>query len=84
MAVHEFCHSEEGSNVDTDSYRVMKLVNVNTSKIDGHPLRVWHEMTLDCRFHAFKESNVYKEFRKTHPKADIGKEVFRLSIKEDG
>jgi hypothetical protein len=50
MAVHEFCHSEEGSNVDTESYRIMKLMNVNTNKIDGHPLRVWHEMTNESRF----------------------------------
>jgi hypothetical protein len=80
MAVHEFCHSEEGSNVDTESYRIMKLLNVNTNKIDGHPLRVWHEMTNKTRFMAFKESSVYKEFRDTHGDAEIGEEVFRLTV----
>ena len=80
MAVHEFCHSEEGSNVDTESYRIMKLLNVNTNKVDGHPLRVWHEMTNESRFNAFEDSNVYKEFRETHEKAEICIEVFRLTV----
>jgi hypothetical protein len=80
IAVHELCHSNEGSNVDTESYRIMKLMNVNTNKIDGHPLRVWYKMTNKIRFNASKESNVYKEFRDTHDQVEIGEEVFRLTV----
>jgi GTP cyclohydrolase FolE2 len=37
-------------------------------------------MTNESRFNAFKEANVYKEFQETHEKAEIGKEVFRLTV----
>jgi hypothetical protein len=38
--VLNYCHSDEGSGVDTESRRVYKVKNEFTKKIETHPLRV--------------------------------------------
>ena len=61
--IHDFCHSEEGSNVDTESYRVYKIKDPDTGEVENHPARVWNETSNAKRYQSFTESSMYKEFQ---------------------
>jgi hypothetical protein len=79
-SVHAFCHSEEGSRLDTQSYRVFNTSNLDTGKTEKHPLRVWNTLGLGNRHRSFLESKTYKRFIEINPGKTIGIEVFRLSV----
>jgi hypothetical protein len=79
--VREFCH-DEGSNVDTESYRVYKIKDPDTGVVANHPARVWNETTHTKRYESFKTSNAYREFQANNNGRTIGKEVFRLEVCE--
>jgi hypothetical protein len=49
LCVDAFCHSEEGSRVDTESKRVYKIFYPATSMFESHPARVWNETTNEDR-----------------------------------
>jgi hypothetical protein len=78
--VHAFCHSEEGSRLDTQSYRVFTVPNLETGKPEKHPLRVWNTLGLDNRHRSFLDSKIYKRFTEINPGKTICKEVFRLCV----
>jgi hypothetical protein len=58
LCVDEFCHSEDGSRVDTESKRIYKIKNPATSMIESHPARVWNEATNVDRYDAFLKSDI--------------------------
>jgi hypothetical protein len=79
-AVNEWCHSNESSNLDTDSYRVVKVKDDATTGItEAHPFRVWRESNLETQYKSL-ESTVYVTFQQTYIDKTIGKEMFRLSL----
>jgi hypothetical protein len=80
VAVHEFCHCNESSNLDTESYQFVKVKHQYSGEVETHPFRVWHELTLKDRYKTFLESSAFKKFKEEHPSWDIGKEVFRQLI----
>ena len=65
--VYNFFHSEEGTLVDTESYRVFKILEDGEDKKKDHPMRVWHGIGLDARHQAFKESKFYAKFKQLNP-----------------
>jgi hypothetical protein len=82
-SVHAFCHSEEGSRLDTSqSPRVVNVPNLETGKPEQHPLRVWNTLGLSLynRHKSFLESQSYKSFIEIHVGKVISREMFRLSI----
>jgi hypothetical protein len=86
--VYDFCHTHEGSNVDTESSHTKKVFDQDGKTIVKHPKRVWHDRGLDHRYTAFMNSDAYAAFLalekgkddegKVKPKWKISKEVFRL------
>lgn len=83
--IHDFCHSEEGSNVDTESYRVYKIKDPDTGEVSNHPARVWNETTMAKRYQSFLESEMYKIFKETSlgdKTRTISREVFRQEVCE--
>jgi hypothetical protein len=80
-SVHAFCHSEEGSRLDTSqSARLVNVPNLITGQSEEHPLRVWNTLGLEHRHKSFLESQSYKTFIEIHVGKVIGREVFRLSV----
>jgi hypothetical protein len=77
LAVFHFCNSEESSKLDTESYRVRKVYDVEENRKKKHQDRVWNEVGLDNCYAAVKKSTNYTEFKGQHPDGDIGKECFR-------
>ena len=77
--IHEFCHSEEASNVDTESYRVYKIQDRDTNQMENHPARVWNESTMNRRYQSFLESSSYQRFQDQSlgKMRTISREVFR-------
>jgi hypothetical protein len=73
-----YCHSEEGSRVDTESKRVYKVKNPNTGKVESHPARVWNEVTLEQQHNAFLKSSIYKKFKEMY--GAIGQDRFRTFV----
>jgi hypothetical protein len=83
IAIHKFCHSEQGSNVDTESYRVINLPDYeNGGLLSPHAQRTWHDTGVVNRYEAFKRSDHYEWFKDQYPKdwQNISKEVFRLEV----
>ena len=82
--IHEFCHSEEASNVDTESYRVYKIRDPDTNETENHPARVWNESTMNKRYQSFRESSVYQRFQDQSlgKMRTISREVFRQEVCE--
>ena len=77
--VYDFCHSEEVTLVDTESYRVFKILEDGEYKEKDHPMRVRHDIGLEVRQQAFKESKDYAKFKQLNPKDNISKKVFCIS-----
>jgi hypothetical protein len=75
--VYKFCHSYEGSNVDTESFHVKNVYDHVEDAIVKHPRRVWHEIGLDNRHKALLASQAYADFQKEHEGKEVCKEVFR-------
>ena len=75
--IHKFCHLEEASNVDTESYRVY-------NETENHPARVWNESTMNKRYQSFRESSVYQRFQDQSlgKMRTISREVFRQEVCE--
>jgi hypothetical protein len=66
LCVDEFCHSEDGSRVDTESKRIYKIKNPATSMVESHPARVWNEATNVDRYDAFLKSDIYRDYQLIH------------------
>jgi hypothetical protein len=66
LCVDVFCHSEEGSRVDTESKRVYKIKNPATCTVESHPARVWNEATNGDRHEAFLMSETYRDFQQNN------------------
>ena len=77
--VLEWCHSEEGTMLDTESYRCYLIKDTISGVVEKHPVRVFKEVTMEKRFNSFLESSVYASFQSFYSR-NIGKEVFRLSL----
>jgi hypothetical protein len=77
LAVYRFCHSEESSKLDTESYRVRKVYDVEDQMKKKHPDRVWNDVGNKDRYAAFKKSTPYINFKEEHEGRDIGIERFR-------
>jgi hypothetical protein len=80
IAVHEFCHCNESSNLDTESYQFVKVKHQYSDEVETHPFRVWHDLTLKDRYTTFENSSAFKKFKAENPTWTIGKEVFRQLI----
>jgi hypothetical protein len=78
--VSDFCHSDESSRLDTESYRCIKVKNPTTALSEPHPLRVWSEVTLDARYASFAHSDIYKQWRLDNGGKTIGLTSFRAHI----
>jgi hypothetical protein len=76
-AIQEFCHCNESSNLDTESYCSIKVKDPYSGEVEPHPFRVWHEMTLKDRYNGFLDSSVFRKFKEAYPQWSIGREVFR-------
>jgi hypothetical protein len=76
LAVFRFCHSEESSKLDTESYRVRKVYDVEEQKKKKHPDRVWNDVGKKDQYATFKKSSQYAQF-KMENRGDIGLERFR-------
>jgi hypothetical protein len=63
LCVDAFCHSEEGSRVDTESKRVYKIKNPATCTAESHPAQVWNKATNENRHEAFLMSEMYRDFQ---------------------
>ena len=50
QCVWNFCHSEEGSRVDTNSYFVYETKHPKTDEKTKCAQRIWNEVTLDQRY----------------------------------
>jgi hypothetical protein len=79
-SVHAFCHSEEGSRLDTQSSRGINITNLETGKPEKHPLRLWNTQGLDNRHKSFLDSKSYKSFIEINVGKTISREVFRISV----
>ena len=79
-AVHEFCHCNESSNLDTESYQFVKIKQKYSGEVGTHPFRVWHDLSLRDRYKSFQKSSACSKFKVENPKRNIGKEVFRQLI----
>jgi hypothetical protein len=77
LAVFRFCHSEESSKLDTESYRVRKVYDVERERKVRHPDRVWNDVGIKDRYATFKKSHEYATFKVEHPERDICVERFR-------
>jgi hypothetical protein len=73
--VHEFCHSEEGSLVDTEPYWVFVVYDLVTTKNEKHPMRVWHDVGLTGQYQSFCESDAYAKSGSNNDQLTICKEV---------
>jgi hypothetical protein len=80
VAVLLFCHSEESSNLDTNSFKFISVLNTLTGVKDIHPLRVWHHLTVEEQLDTFHQSRAYSKFQEKNPGRTIGKDIFRDSI----
>jgi hypothetical protein len=78
--VSDFCHSEESSRLDTESYRCIKIKNPITNSSEPHPLRVWNEVTLEARYASFAHSDVYKQWQLDNGNKTICLTSFRLHV----
>jgi hypothetical protein len=80
-SVLAFCHSDEGSTLDTtSSSKGVNIPNPETGKPEKHPLRLWNIPGLDKRHKSFLLSETYKRFIEINVGQTIGTEVFRLSV----
>ena len=75
-----YCHSDEGSGVDTESRRVYKVKNEFTKELETHPLRVWHAVGRDERYKSFAESSAYEKFQKNNENKTISRTVFSATV----
>lgn len=64
--VREWCHSEEGTILDTESYRCYLIRNPVSGVTERHPVRVFKDVTLEKRFKSFNESTIYERFETLH------------------
>jgi hypothetical protein len=78
--VSDFCHSEESSRLDTESYRCIKIKNPITNSSEPHPLRVWNEVTLEARYASFAHSDVYKQWQLDNDNKTICLTSFRSHV----
>jgi hypothetical protein len=64
QCITNYCHSDESSRTDTNSYRVYKIRNPADRKdvIRKCEQRVWNEVTWKNRFEAFLKSLAYAKF----------------------
>ena len=79
-AILEFCHSEEASNLDTNSFKYITVVNALTGVQEPHPLRVWHYLTVEEQLKTFLTSRAYQKFQEKNTGKTIGKHIFRDSV----
>lgn len=64
QCITNYCHSDESSRTDTNSYRVYEIRNPADRKdnIRKCEQRVWNEVTWKNRFEAFLKSLAYAKF----------------------
>jgi hypothetical protein len=79
-AITEFCHCNDSSNLDTESYQFVKVKHQYSGEVESHPFRVWHDLTLKDRYKTFRKSSAFAKFKAEHPDWNICKEVFRQLI----
>ncbi len=78
--VSNFCHSDESSRLDTESYRCIKVKNPTTALSEPHPLGIWSEVTLDTRYASFAHSDIYKQWQLDKGDKTIGLTSFRVHV----
>jgi hypothetical protein len=78
--VSDFCHPEESSRLDTESYRCIKVKDPITNSSEPHPLRVWNEVTLEARYASFSQSDIYKQWQLDNEEKTIGLTSFRAHV----
>lgn len=84
-AIHEFCHSDEGSRLDTNSYRVYKLPWLDKGgEVGSHQQKIWHEKYMTNHYKDFAKSNAYAKFRRQQQengqRDTISETVFRNNV----
>ena len=60
QSVLDFCHSDEGSSIDSNLHKVVTINNVD------HAARVWSVMTVNEQYELFKQSDIVEEFTRLH------------------
>jgi hypothetical protein len=78
--VREFCHSLEGSMIDTTDNGPKNVWNEETKQKEPHHRRIFHEATLKGNHANFERSNIYEQFKHDHPGKTIGVPAFNLSL----
>ena len=73
--VHDFCHSDLYSRVDS-KYGITEVLNHLTGQKVGHQRRVWELLTIDDKYDSFKSSEIMKEYQCRHPNLTIGRTRF--------
>jgi hypothetical protein len=56
QCINEFCHSEEGTSVDSNSFKIHKVDG------DEHPQRIWRVSTCNEQYELFKQSDVVERY----------------------
>ena len=59
--VLEFCHSNEASHIDRNSYRIVE-VSLQNGGIEKHVGRVWSVLTIDEQLKLFKQSKTVSTY----------------------
>ena len=73
--VFQFCHSDYGSRVDTNSKWMIPVLGL-VGKKEYHPQRNWYEVGEYSRYQRFCHSIEYSEFKKENPGCTISATTF--------
>jgi len=77
--VWNYCHSNFGSKVDTNSKRILSCTDLD-DEIVKHPQRNWFEVGERHRYARFLKSEDYAEFQLSNPGKCICATIFRTHI----